>query len=209
MANVPESFSEAIAEAARKYPDDINEAVKAAEKSIRKQPDFSKNRDLLITLAVRTLVCEYRGIANAKGKNAATAGVPDYAGHDKPPLPGKPKVIMTDGVAQAIAQSCILDTYIHGKRWGAYRGDELLDVARRERNVAGGHLVNAEFGERLHEITGGDRYPGEVLTGEQADEIFRSLRSKYKLAKEAVQQAGQQAGCGGCKQPDLLAASKA
>jgi hypothetical protein len=166
----PASVLDIATKSARKHADDIDAAVVAAEKAIRKLDEFGELIDALITDAIRQMVYEARHASNTAMKRQA--GV--Y---------GQPAKVQA-GTSEAVQKlySSVYQMRIAGTMLGLIRGSELPSLAETERSIASGHTLNAVLIESLIGLVGDDKTVQQCVSE-------KKLKTLLKKAAETIQSA--------------------
>jgi hypothetical protein len=157
---IPRPVLDIIDRAATRYGDDIPKAVTAAEKAIRKLPDFAELAGMFVRHAVQEMLYDSRHKTNTATRKAEGK----YGG------PGKVVAGASDAVGRA-AESVYL-YFIGGKTLGALRGDELPLIAESESAKATGHEFNARLCERLRPLVKDNKTVRESVSERKLRQIF-------------------------------------
>ncbi len=153
---LPRIFLTKARESSKKFPDDVDEAMKHALESIRILPEFDDYLEELLQEAVLSLIYRARTTSNKYAK----AGSRFKVGVDTTPN----KVRITESEAVMHAYDNLLDSlFIRGKSLGSLHGGELLAAAASQRAEAEGYNVNAELLEQLHPLVPANKTVREVF----------------------------------------------
>lgn len=143
------------------------EAIDAAERRIRKLPEFDSLVATLVRSAIADLIYDARHDANRKLKNASG----DYGGAAK-------VVTGCCSATQRIAQS-VFEYRIAGTALGLVLGKDLRTIAESESNIAEGHKFNAALCRTLARMVAPEKRVNEAVSEKKLRMIFDRLREKH------------------------------
>lgn len=137
----PESVRKAVLEAVRRSPQDTGRAIDFAEQAIRGLPEFGDLLSKLVRSAVEDLVYDVRHSLNRATRR----------GGEAPPGAASRATLGGTTAAREVYRSAY-DYHIAGTSLGSILGKDLLGLAKREHEMAGGHLFNARLCEALRPL---------------------------------------------------------
>lgn len=155
-----------IDEMAAKYDDDINKAVKYAEKKIRNLDTFEEDQRSLVTSGIRDLVHDARHKYNRIVKTETRQNKPK----------GRPNQVNVLGSKDVIDIGNKWMRYCVGRRTlGDLLGKELPALANSERELSNGHQFNANLLETLIPLVKDDKKVSECITPKKLESIVNRL----------------------------------
>lgn len=167
---VPKNILAIVRKIANKHTSNIEVAVKEAESTIRKLPEFDTLVDMLVHNAITEMVYDARHQANKTIKrNAGQYG-------------GPAKVIVGTSTSIKDAYDSIYNLRIAGTLLGLIRGDQLQSVAETERAIGNGHYVNAALVESLVGLVPADKTVQQSVKASKIKQLWTKLQKKYQNA---------------------------
>jgi len=164
-----EDVLEIVGRAVEKYPNDVDRSVKYAEPLIRDLPEFESIMNQLITQAIRELIHNHRHTQNTAMRK------------ETGDCHSKPKVNNASETIRKIERD-YYNYYIGGKTLGMIRGSELKDIAASEREIAGGHIFNAELCEALQPLVGDSQMVQSAVSKSKLKEIWNRVQRRRNNA---------------------------
>lgn len=172
----PERVTAICKDMAQKHGSDIDKAVASAEAAIRKLPDFDDFVHMLITLAIRELICDARHHENLRTRKAMGSDVERC-------LP-KTTVGTSKGVIRA-SQS-IYNYNIGGTMLGMMTAADVESAMNTQHAISNGHRVNYLMLKAIYGKVPEGKIVKQVFTQKQLIAIRQkaeqSVRGRSKLA---------------------------
>lgn len=132
---IPESVIEAVERAVGEHPTDIPAATTQAFEEVIHLEDYEEFVKSLVWKCIQELAYDARHKTNVRIKRRE-----GYYGQEAKVNP------VSDGVIKVYS---VYRYHIGGNMLGNIRGEELADLAEKERAIANGHVFNAELCEWL------------------------------------------------------------
>lgn len=166
------------AEASERNLSDIEAATDDALSQLRSLPWFEAYVDTLVRDAIRREVCEARHrMSTAIKRSAGQYG-------------GPPKVnVGQSNIVKAVATACLFNMPFDGRTLGELKGEELPELAEKERNYSRGYANRASLLERLSSIVPPKKMVQRAVKEETVRDMWDDITGKHESA-EVFAEAG-------------------
>lgn len=165
MTEYPESVLRIAKAAVLKYKEDVQEAVKEANKNVRRLKNFDELVDLLVSKAMQDLVYDVRHTTNVQTRR-------DEGKYG----PGAKVGVGSSEAVQRASQS-VLDSYFIGATvLGSLLGKQLQEIEDSERMIANGHNFNAELCSRLKPLVPANKTVRECVSKRKIRTIWAASK---------------------------------
>ena len=164
----PESVLRAVERAADNHPADIQKAIDAAEKAIRRLPEFETLVADLVRSAVQEMVYDARHSSNVTMRRLAG----EYG--------GPAKTVSGDSAAVTRAAESLYCYRIAGTVLGSVLGEQLGDIAASELAKADGHAFNGRLCLRLKAMVPKEKQVRECVSEKRLMTVFKEVQDGNK-----------------------------